>query len=101
MWVFVFYDLPTETKKQRKAANEFRKLVLKDGFTMFQFSMYIRPCSSRESAEVHVKRVKNWLPTEGHIVIMTITDKQFGMMDIFYAGERQAKPDEPQQLTLF
>ena len=89
MWVFVFYDLPTETKKHRKAAAEFRKLMIKDGFFMFQFSMYIRPCASRESAAVHIGRVKQWLPKEGHTVIMSLTDKQFGMMDIFYGREPQ------------
>jgi CRISPR-associated protein Cas2 len=101
MWVFVFYDLPTETEKQRKAATEFRKLMLKDGFTMFQFSMYIRPCASRENADVHTKRVKQWLPAEGHVVVMSLTDKQFGMMEIFYGREPQSKPEEPDQLTLF
>ena len=30
MWILVFFDLPTETKKERKAAGKFRKdLILK------------------------------------------------------------------------
>ena len=36
MWVLVFFDLPTETRKDRKNATLFRKRILKDGFTMFQ-----------------------------------------------------------------
>ncbi len=44
MWVLVFFDLPTETKKDRKAAGNFRKKLLTDGFTMFQFSIYMRFC---------------------------------------------------------
>ena len=36
--------------------------MLKDGFVMFQFSIYIRHCPSRENAEVHIKRVKSHLP---------------------------------------
>ncbi|WP_290454125.1 CRISPR-associated endonuclease Cas2, partial [uncultured Muribaculum sp.] len=40
MWVFVFFDLPTETKHQRKQAAKFRKNLICDGFTMFQFSFY-------------------------------------------------------------
>ena len=55
MWVLVFFDLPTETKKERKAAADFRKKLLSDGFLMFQFSIYIRHCASAESAQVHVK----------------------------------------------
>ncbi|GAP68550.1 CRISPR-associated endonuclease Cas2 [Bacteroidales bacterium 6E] len=62
MWVLVFFDLPVETKKQRKAATLFRKSLINDGFTMFQFSIYMRNCPSRENADVHVKRVKGMLP---------------------------------------
>lgn len=43
MWVFVFFDLPTETKPQRKAAAKFRKRLLDDGFSMFQFSFLHTP----------------------------------------------------------
>ena len=40
MWVLVFFDLPTESKRERKLYADFRKKLLQDGFTMFQFSMY-------------------------------------------------------------
>lgn len=40
MWVMVLFDLPTETKKERKASADFRKRLMGDGFTMFQFSIY-------------------------------------------------------------
>lgn len=101
LWVIVFFDLPTDTKKDRKAAQTFRQKMLKDGFSMFQFSIYLRHCSSRENADVHLKRVKNSLPDKGHVVMMTITDKQFGMMEIFYCKEQKAKPPISQQLELF
>ena len=50
LWVLVFFDLPTETKKDRKAHAQFRKDIMRDGFTMFQFSIYLRHCNSRENA---------------------------------------------------
>jgi CRISPR-associated protein Cas2 len=62
MWILVFFDLPVETKKERKIASEFRKELIRDGFTMFQFSIYLRHCASRENAEVHMRRVKLNLP---------------------------------------
>ena len=51
MWLMVFFDLPTDTKKEQKAAMLFRQNLLKDGFTMFQFSIYIRHCGSKENME--------------------------------------------------
>ena len=101
MWVLVFFDLPTETKKERKAYTDFRKKMLKDGFTMFQFSIYLRHSASRENAEVHIKRVKSFLPEKGHVGIMCVTDKQFGQMEIFYNKEHKEKGEIPQQLELF
>ena len=101
LWILVFFDLPTETKKERSVAARFRKEIMRDGFGMFQFSIYLRHCSSRENAEVHIKRVKRLLPEKGHIGIMTVTDKQFGMMELFYGKKEKALPDTPQQLELF
>ncbi|HSW68529.1 MAG TPA: CRISPR-associated endonuclease Cas2 [Bacteroidales bacterium] len=101
LWIFVFFDLPTETKKDRKAHARFRKDLQKDGFAMLQFSIYIRHCSSRENADVHIRRVKSFLPPKGDVIIFTLTDKQFAMME-FYCGEKQtSRPSTPQQLELF
>ena len=77
MWVLVLFDLPTETKKDKKAYADFRKNLQPDGFTMFQFSIYVRHCSSCENAAVHVRRVKSFIPEYGKVGILTITDKQF------------------------
>lgn len=101
MWVLVFFDLPTETKKDRKQAGLFRKRLIGDGFTMFQFSIYLRHCPSRENAQVHIKRVKSFLPPNGHVGILNVTDKQFGMIELFYGKKETEKPDTPQQLELF
>ena len=101
MWVLVLFDLPTETKKEKKAYSDFRKNLQRDGFTMFQFSIYVRHCASQENAEVHIKRVKSFLPEHGQIGIMCITDKQFGNIELFY-GKKVQPPNTPcQQLELF
>lgn len=101
VWVFVFFDLPTDTKKDRRNYSRFRKSLVKDGFNMLQFSIYTRHSSSRENATIHIRRVKSILPPKGEIVVFTLTDKQFGMME-FFRGESEAdRPDTPQQLELF
>lgn len=102
MWILVFYDLPTDTETDRKNFTRFRNNLLQDGFTMFQFSIYIRHCASKENAKVHIDRIKSFLPPKGHVGILTITDRQFGMIEIFYGKEKEKNPiQEPQQLELF
>lgn len=101
MWVLVFFDLPTDTKKERKAASDFRKKLLLDGFVMFQFSIYMRHCPSAENAAVHMKRVKSFLPELGQVGILSITDKQFGDMELYTEKKVQKPPMEYVQLELF
>ena len=101
MWVLVFFDLPTTTKKERRDAARFRKEIMGDGFTMFQFSIYVRHCASSENAAVHVRRVQGLMPEYGKIGILTITDKQFENIKLFY-GKKIQQPNAPgQQLELF
>lgn len=101
MWVLVLFDLPTETKAERSAAAKFRKQLIDDGFSLFQFSIYIRHCPSRENAEVHKKRVQRILPKAGKVAIIDITDKQFGNIQIFFARNKETPPPTCQQLELF
>lgn len=97
----MFFDLPTETKRDRREATLFRQLLLRDGFSMFQFSIYLRPCSSQENANVHIKRVKSYIPDHGHVGILCITDKQFASMLLFHGKKVAEKRRQPIQLQLF
>lgn len=101
MWLLVLFDLPTETKKDIREYTIFRKNLLRDGFTMFQFSIYVRHCASLENAEVHKKRVKSFLPRYGKVGIICITDKQFGNIELFYGNKPQIPNTPGQQLELF
>lgn len=96
MWVLVFFDLPTQTRKNRKEATGFRKNLLDNGFNMFQFSIYLRFCASRENADVHIRRTKRSLPKQGKVCIMQITDKQFGMIELFH-GQKEVEVESSSQ----
>ena len=101
MWVMVLFDLLLETKKDKKEHVKFRKRLLEDGFTMFQFSIYVRHCASKENADVHIKRVKSFLPEYGSVGIIHITDKQFGEIEIYNCGKKTPTQAGGQQLELF
>lgn len=101
MWLFVFFDLPVTLKKDRKAAARFRKDLMKDGFTMLQFSVYTRHCASRESAEVHIKRIKDLIPEKGQVSILAITDKQYGNIINHWGAKASKLAKGPKQLELF
>ena len=100
MWLFCLFDLPTNTKAQRRKAHEFRKKLVEDGFDMMQYSVYKRFCGSSEACEVHTKKIKAWIPAEGSVSILKFTDKQFADIETFIGCKKQ-KEKIPQQLEFF
>ena len=101
MWVLAMFDLPTDTPAARKAYTKFRKSLIKDGFTMMQFSVYIRHCAGEKNAVVHEKRVTDFLPPDGEVRLLRITDKQYERMQVFWGKMRKPTEQPPRQLELF
>ena len=101
MWVIAFFDLPTETKNQRKRYAQFRKILLNDGFSMKQYSVYKRHCANRDKATVHLERISKQVPSEGEVRFPTITDRQFGDMRIILKQKRKAPEDTAAQMAFF
>ena len=101
MWLFVMFDLPTQTKKNRRDSANFRKNLERDGFVMHQFSIYIRFCASFESAEVHTKRVRSFVPEFGRVTILTVTDKQYANIINIWGKIEQKIQKKPIQLEFF
>lgn len=82
MRLFVMFDLPTNTAKERKDAAAFRKFLLNDGYYMMQYSVYVRVCNSLEAAVKHENRVRFAVPEKGSVRVLKITEKQFQNMEI-------------------
>lgn len=101
MWLFVFFDLPTNTKRERKNASTFRTRLLKNGFTMMQYSVYVRHCASKQNSDVHQKRVESFVPSKGQVSILRVTDKQYGDIVNFWGEETKPLAPEPKQLEIF
>lgn len=101
MWIFIMFDLPNVTKKDKKEAVRFRKNLERDGFIKHQFSVYTRFCGSLESAHVHIKRVKSFLPAQGSVSILMVTDKQYSEIINYTGGTEEKMRHIPIQLELF
>ena len=101
MWVVAMFDLPVDTKKARRAYAQFVKHLRRDGFTRMQYSVYARHSPSKENAEVHIGRIKANLPPDGEVRVISITDKQFERMRVFWGNTRKKPEKPPCQLELF
>ncbi|RMC42568.1 CRISPR-associated endonuclease Cas2 [Lactobacillus sp. ESL0233] len=76
----IMFDLPTETAQQRKEYRQFRKKLINEGFLMIQYSVYVRVCVTRQTAQFLEKRVKKFLPKGGIVQSLMITEKQYNDM---------------------
>ena len=101
MWLMVMFDLPVGTKKERRAASDFRNNLLNFGFEMVQFSVYLRFCSSRAKLAVISSSVKRSLPGQGKVTFLQFTDKQYEMVENFVNVNKQASKRPSPQFQLF
>ena len=101
VWLFVLFDLPVMSKKQRKAATTFRKSLLDLGFAMSQFSVYLKSCAGKEQAEALCRKVEYAMPAQGKVHIVTITDKQYENIRTYRGMNREPGFRNPAQLVLF
>jgi len=101
MWLFALFDLPVGSKAERRAYTRFRTLLLKLGFTQLQYSVYAQYCSSEEASASRRRNVRENLPSDGQVRLVSVTDRQFADMEVFL-GKAPDEPEEPpQQLLLF
>ncbi len=98
------FDMPTDTKKDRKKYRWFRNRLIKEGYIMMQYSIYIKSYHSYESALHGKKKLKEFIKVnllKGSIRIMLFTDKQFSNMEIIVGIQKQSERRAPRQLELF
>ncbi|KIX89969.1 CRISPR-associated protein Cas2 [Staphylococcus microti] len=87
MRVLLMFDLPVETKEQRRIYSKFRKRLLEEGFLMMQYSIYIKSVANQDAAKFTVQTIKQFLPKDGHVRALVITEKQYEKMQILLGSE--------------
>lgn len=101
MWILVMFDLPTDTKQQRKDASGFREFLLDEGFERSQFSVYARFVNGKEAFATRVRRIERNLPSGGDVQILNFTDRQYRDIVHFSDQGRRKARENPQQLVMF
>ena len=87
MKLLCFFDLPTDTCEEKRQYRQFRKELIKNGFTMVQFSVYMRTCPHREYSKKFEKKLKSFIPEAGNIRLLTVTEKQYEDMVFLLGGK--------------
>ncbi len=80
MRIIVFFDLPVITSEQRRAYAKFRKSLIKEGYLMMQESVYTKLAINRQTMDLELNRINIFLPRDGLVQVLTVTEKQFARM---------------------
>jgi len=95
------FDLPVKTRKARREYAQFRKLLLRHGFSMLQYSVYARFFAGEDAARPYREQIGGSVPPSGQVRLLMVTDRQFGKMEVYIGRKRRQTEQPPQQLLLF
>ena len=82
----LMFDLPVETAANRRAYAKFVKFIKQQGFIMFQKSIYCKLSINESAARLTEKTIKNNLPKDGLVSMLTLTENQFNSI-VYLLGE--------------
>lgn len=91
MRVLCMFDLPVETDAERRAYRIFRKNLIKEGFIMMQYSVYVRVCPNRDYARRLEARIQKFIPLEGNVRLLCVTEKQYADMKLLVGSRTTAE----------
>lgn len=88
MRLMCMFDLPIDTAEEKRAYRIFRKNLIKEGFVMMQYSIYVRTCPNRDYADRLEGRIRKFLPKAGNVRTLIITEKQYEDIKIMVGSKR-------------
>ena len=100
MRVLVFFDLPVDTKVERRAYTKFRKFLLRNGFLMLQESVYCKLALNTTAVNTIVEQVHKNSPAEGLVQLLTVTEKQYAKMDLIVGTVKSEVLDSDERLVI-
>lgn len=75
MMLLLCFDLPRDSKEERKQAAEYRKRIVELGFSMKQYSLYEREVKYESTRKRLIEILKSELPDSGKITLYLLPDE--------------------------
>lgn len=79
----LMFDLPSVTNKEKREYRKFVKFLIKNGFIMFQESIYVKLSINSSKVKSIEALIKSNLPPAGMVSMLTVTENQFNSMTYF------------------
>lgn len=89
MRILLFFDLPTDTPRDRKTYSKFRKLLINEGFIMMQESVYTKLALNNSVVNSVKDKIYKNKPPKGIVQMLAITEKQFNSIE-YIVGKKDS-----------
>ena len=100
MRVIVMFDLPVDTREQRRAYRRYRTWLIKSGFVMMQQSIYSKIVLNPTAAQFLRMQIRNQEVKEGLIQVMTITERQYADIELVIGESQSETLDDMRRLVV-
>ena len=100
MRIIVFFDLPTETAKDRREYSKFRKFLISEGFIMMQESIYSKLALNNSIVISEKEKINKNKPPKGIVQLLMITEKQFSEIEYIVGNSTSNILDNTERLII-
>lgn len=100
MRMILFFDLPTETAKERKIYSKFRKFLISEGFIMMQKSVYTKLALNMSVVNSEREKIDKNKPPHGLVQLLTVTEKQFSEIQYIVGESTSNTLSDTERLTV-
>ena len=100
MRILLFFDLPTDTAKDRKVYSKFRKLLINEGFIMMQESVYTKLALNNSIVNSIKEKINKNKPPKGIVQMLIITEKQFNSIEYVIGKKEDKVLDDTERIVI-
>lgn len=91
MRLILLYDIPMTEEKDRKIYQQFHRKLSQFGFSMLQYSIYVKVLPNEDSYRKIMIKLNQNIPQIGNMILFRLTERQY--QDMVYLNGEQNKFD--------
>lgn len=100
MRLIVMFDLPTETSADRRNYRRFRKFLIKNGYSMMQYSIYTKIILNHSVLNYQKVKLKQNAPPKGYVETLIITENQYVNIEVIVGDDQRSKQEHSTERTI-
>lgn len=85
--IFLFYDIPNNSKEENYRYTKFRKYIISIGFIMLQESVYIKNIKTKEKYVTIKRDLRLAAPPDSNVRSLLITEKNYNNLDLISGSQ--------------